>query len=208
MKTAVVTDFDGTVTTFDIGDSICIHFGVVTPEEIDSSYAPGISVKIFMKKFFARLEVPEEEMRAFLVKNSVMRPGFATAARRLASAGFPLEVASGGVDFYIKTLFNHWDVRGVPVFCGKMRRAGGKYSITYPDIPGTLDDFKAARVRFYKKQGMRVIFCGDATSDLKASAQADIVFACGRLTKLCADAGIKTRKLEDFGAVADAALQG
>ena len=208
IKTAVVTDFDGTVTTFDIGDSICIHFGVVTPEEIAASYVPGTSVKLWMKKFFARLSAPEEELREFLVKNSVMRPGFAQAARELSAAGCPLEIASGGADLYIDPLLKHWGAVAVPVFCGKARRVNGRYKITYPAIKGMLDDFKAARVRHYQRLGMRVIFCGDAPADFKACAQADIVFACGRLTAMCAKAGIRARLLDNFDAVTKAALEG
>ncbi|MDD2773192.1 MAG: HAD-IB family phosphatase [Elusimicrobiales bacterium] len=207
IPTAVVTDFDGTVTTCDVGDAICLNFGAATREEVRLSYAKTASVKLCMRRFFARLAAEPDAVRRFVLSNTVMRDGFAPAARRLARAGVPLEIASGGLDIYIGPLLKKWGVSAAAVFCGRARHENGRFRVTYPQIRDALEQFKAARVRHYKKRGCKVIFCGDATSDLKAASQADTVFACGRLSALCREAGIKARRLHDFGEVARAALE-
>ncbi|MFA5162324.1 MAG: HAD-IB family phosphatase [Elusimicrobiales bacterium] len=201
---ALVTDFDGTVTTRDVGDFICLRFGVATAEDIELSYAAGVCVQDWVKKFFGRLRRGPDEVRSLVLGKIRMRAGFAEAARLLAQNGAPVEITSGGLDIYIKPLLEKWGAPDIKLFCGAARYGKNGYRVRYP-WKMKLDDLKASRVRFHRRRGRKVIFCGDAASDFRAARAADIVFARGRLLEMCRAAGVKAAPLESFSAVAEAA---
>jgi len=203
-KFAVVTDFDGTITTRDMGDAICLHFGAADRRDIELSSVPGECVKHWMTKLFHKLKQNPGEVHRFVLKTAKARPGFAQAARALSKAGIPFEIASGGLNLYIEPLLDKWKTGKIKIFCGKAVFGKNGYIVRYP-WKMKVDEMKASRVRYYQKQGRRVVFCGDASSDFKAAKTADIVFAHGKLMKMCREAGIKTAPLKNFADVKRAA---
>ncbi|NLO90685.1 MAG: HAD-IB family phosphatase [Elusimicrobia bacterium] len=203
-KTAVVADFDGTLTTFDIGDCVSLHFGMATPAQVRASYAEGASVSEWMSGMFGKTSAPAPgAMASFVRSRAVARPGLLELARHCRAKSIPFEIASGGLDAYIEPLLAKWGLSWVGLKCGKARwRKSGGYALRYPFGNGTLlDDYKKERVSRLKKRGYKVIFCGDGTSDFKAAAEADYVFARYKLFHYCRKHGVPARQLRGFGAV-------
>lgn len=200
---AVVTDFDGTVTLRDVGDVLLLHFKAATREEIERAYSPSVNIKEWMKRFFRPLDVTKRELEAYVRESTRLRGGFPELARFCAGRRFPLEIVSGGLDLYIDCLLKKWGLK-VKTFCGRARFTPRGLAIDYPRMDGaSLDDFKTARVRHYRRLGCRVAFCGDATTDIKAAQAADAVFAAKRLWTHCRQNRLPARRLKNFRTVLD-----
>jgi len=201
-KWAVVTDFDGTVTTFDIGDAICMYFRVVTREEIEQSYDLGIPVERWMRQMFLKLTADLKEIEKFVLARAKVRPGFAKLVHYCVENGIPCQIASGGLDEYIRPVLKKWKVRDLDIFCGRLYK-DGKLDPHYPMSKKgfSVDKLKASRVKYFKDRGFKVIFCGDGVSDCLAAQKADVIFADGRLLKFCRQKKLNVHKLADFNKI-------
>ncbi len=195
---AAVSDFDGTITLADVGDSLLLHYGCADRETIEKSYSLKVRVEDFMKKAFAGAKLSEAAITQFVRRRVKARPGFRKFVAFCALNRIPFEVASGGVDLYADPFFRKQGV-SVKAFFGRARVTPAGIVITYPFL-GRLDlsAFKADRVRRHKRAGRRVVFFGDGPNDLKAAALADKVYAAGRLLRLCRELGIAAAPLADF----------
>lgn len=203
-KWAVVTDFDATITTRDIGDSIIGHFKAAGAKEIRDSYRPGVAVEKWMKEVFERASIAgagPKEIRKFILDTAVMRKGCGEFLRLCRKRKIPVEIVSGGLDIYVKPLFKKWGIK-TRGFFGVSSRVNGKIKIRYPFLRGmTLEEFKASRVKAFQDRGYRVVFLGDGISDYLAACFADAVFARRKLYSLCRENGVPARRLADFYSV-------
>jgi len=196
---AFVSDFDGTITTFDVGDAVCLHFGAATKEEIRRSWQGGVSVPRWMRKMFGRLSVERQEIEAFVLSKVEPRPGFAELAAFCKNRKLPCEIASGGVDLYISPLLKNWGLGHIETRCAKAAFDGKGWRLDYSELKGRkLEILKASRVLAHKRRGRKVVFCGDAPNDFLAAKAADIAFARGPLLQLCRERGVSARTLTDF----------
>jgi len=206
-KWAVVTDFDGTVTLKDVGDAVFRYFNIATREEIKRSYSPGVKMEAWMIKCLRPVTVPRKEIEAYVLASTRLRGGFQEFHAFCAGGGIPLEIASGGVDFYIDCLLKKWELK-IKSFYGRTRFTPKGIVTEYPCFKGaTLDVFKAGRVLHYQRLGYKVAFCGDGTTDRKAARKADAVFATKRLRRFCLEEGIRNRQLRNFFDVKDFILK-
>jgi len=203
-KYAVVTDFDGTITTCDIGDALCLHFNVITADDIEASYSSGTPVAQWMADAFARLPADRNVLENFVVRAARRRKGFAEFSSFCKKRGVPVEIASGGVDLYINPILKKWGARHIKALCGTADTSAGVVRVTYPACGGrTVEQFKADRVLAMRERGYKVIFCGDGPSDFPAALAADVAFARLRLYDLCKKRGVAAHHLTDFRRVAD-----
>ncbi len=197
-KWALVCDFDGTISLKDVGDVILTHFKAVTKQEIKNSYNSDVDMAKWMKNTFMRLNTTPEEIEKHLLKTILIRKGFKDIIKFCDKNKIPLEIVSGGLDLYSRPLFKKWNLQ-VKSFFGKATFVKTGYKISYPYLKDcSLDDFKKARVKFHQTKNRKVIFCGDATTDLKAAMIADKVYATKKLLSLCKDNNIETSWLRTF----------
>lgn len=196
---ALICDFDGTITLKDVGDVILTHFKAVTKQEIKDSYDADVDMAKWMKNTFMRLNATPKEIEKHLLKTILIRKGFKDIIKFCDKNNIPLEIVSGGLDLYSKPLFKKWNLK-VKSFFGKAKFIKTGYQISYPYLNGySLDDFKRARVKFHQTKKRKVIFCGDATTDLKAAKIADKVYATKKLLSLCKTNKVETSWLRTFG---------
>lgn len=195
MKIALITDFDGTITTFDVGDFLLLHFNLATREEIEKSYLEGVKVEEWMKIYFSRIKVVDVDRIKEVIKKYIkLRDGFIEVVEILRSKNMPVEIVSGGVDLYIDEVISNNNIK-IGGFYGKFNYG----NITFDFLNGvSLSDFKASRVEYYKDRGYVSIFCGDSLNDYDALKRADIKFATSRLYEISKKDGIDVKKLENF----------
>lgn len=200
-KWAVVTDFDATITTRDIGDSIIGHFKAAGAKEIRDSCRPGVAVEKWMEEVFGRVNAGPKEIRKFILDTAVMRRGYGEFLRLCKRRRIPVEVVSGGLDIYVKPLFKKWGIK-TRSFFGVSSRVNGRIKIRYPFLRSiNLENFKASRVRAFQDRGYRVVFLGDGTSDYLAACFADAAFARRKLYSICKENGVPAHRLVDFHSV-------
>lgn len=197
-KWAVVTDFDGTITLKDVSDALLVRFKAATKTEVAGSYDPSVKIDQWMTRYFEKLKADRAQIEDYVLKSTRLRNGFREFHTFCTNNNIPLEIASGGVDLYIKCLLKQWQLK-IKAFHGRARFTTSGILVDYPPFKGaSLDDFKAARVRHHQKLGRKVIFCGDGTSDLKAAKAADAVFATKKLRFFCQAQTIKHYQLKNF----------
>jgi HAD superfamily phosphoserine phosphatase-like hydrolase len=196
---AAVSDFDGTITTFDVGDALLLRCGAADRAAIEASYAPGVKVTEHMRRSFAACGLTPGRIQDFARRSVKPRRGFPAFAAACAAAGAPLVVVSGGIDLYAGPFFEKLGIRPDKVYIGRGRAAAKGIRLSYPFLRGLgLPAFKAARVKALKRAGYAVAFFGDGPSDLPAARAADRVFAAGRLLALCRREGLAAEPLTDF----------
>ena len=198
---ALITDFDGTVTTFDISHAIMRHFHAAKFEG-EPAHADDDDAKSWMRRHMGALRVTKKEFDDFVADTAVARDGLLPMLQKCFEKNIPVEIVSGGVDIYIKPFLLRNRIEGIPIFCANGVFTPDGIKVEYPLLDGIkLEDFKASRVRRFKEQGYTTIFCGDGMTDLPAVLAADIPFACSHLLEYCKKKKIAVNELKSFDAV-------
>ena len=199
-KFAIITDFDGTITTRDIGNALCFHFGTMKPDASTvKDYDTKEDPSIWFNKFFGPIKASKEEFESIILSYAIVKKGFEELAKFAQAHKIPFEIVSGGLDIYIKPILKKHNLPPLPIYCVRGNLTPKGISVDFPDYPKTpLDDFKAQRVKYYKNKGYTTVFLGDGLVDLEAAKQADILFATDYLAELCERNKIPYKKFKDF----------
>lgn len=198
-KYALITDFDGTITTKDIGNALCIHYGLTSPEKIEKAYNSKADAREWMKNHFGSVKTTKEEFEKIILEKALVRPGFRDLCLYAKKHDIPFEIASGGLDIYIKPVLEAFDCTQIKIGSVKGVIKPEGIEVTFPDYNGlTMEAFKESRVKHYKKEGRKVIFFGDGPGDFEAALSADIVFATSRLETLLKERGIQYIHFDDY----------
>ncbi|MCL2888032.1 MAG: HAD-IB family phosphatase [Elusimicrobia bacterium] len=198
---ALITDFDGTVTTFDVSHAIMRHFHAdqIIGEPV---HADDDDAKAWMRRHMGALRVTKKEFDNFVADTAVARDGLLPMLKKCFEKNIPVEIVSGGVDIYIKPFLLRHRIEGIPIFCANGTFTPEGIKVDYPLLDEVkLEDFKAMRVRRFKEQGYTTIYCGDGMTDLPAVLAADIPFACSHLLEYCRKKNIKVNELKTFKTV-------
>lgn len=198
-KFAIITDFDGTITTRDIGHALCTHFGTMKRGGEVKDYDTKEDPTLWFNKFFSPIKVSKEEFESIILSYAVVKKGFDSLVLFAQENKIPFEIVSGGLDIYIKPILKKQQLPPVPLYCVRGILSPKGIEVSFPDYPQiALDDFKAQRVKYYKNKGYTTVFLGDGLVDLEAAKQADILFATDYLAELCQKNNIPYREFKDF----------
>lgn len=99
----LVSDFDGTLTRFDFYDLACRRFPEIAGDHWQRYEAGELSHFEALRRIFAGLRAPQEEMAAIL-HSMHLEPRLAEAVGWLDQSGWKVVVASAGCDWYIRRL--------------------------------------------------------------------------------------------------------
>ena len=209
-RLAIILDFDKTLTTTDIGETIVEHFASPGWEHgIDRFRSGEYGIREIWEYEISHL--PNDrvaEMTAYALEIAELRAGLADLLEYADEKGMPVEVASNGMDFYVCGILA---ARGM----GHLRTAApgiakgpdGRQRLTFADgqvqCPRT-GLCKCDRVWDHRRSGRNVAYVGDGISDLCVASQADVVFARDSLATHCEKSGIPFTPFEDFYEVLEA----
>lgn len=198
-KYALITDFDGTVTTLDIGNILCLHYGATTPSRIEQAFAAKEDAKHWMQSHFGAINASKADFEKVILSYAVLKNGFVELAQYCREKQIPFEIASGGLDIYINPVLKHNNVPPIEIYCVQGTFTADGIAVAFPHFPDkTLEAFKAERIKYYKNQGYTTIFFGDGPSDFDAAKEADILFATSRLKTLCEENNVPYQPFEDY----------
>lgn len=199
-KFAIITDFDGTITTRDIGNALCFHYGTMKPDASTvKDYDTKEDPSIWFNKFFGPIKATKEEFESIILSYAIVKKGFEELAKFAQTHKIPFEIVSGGLDIYIKPILKKHNLPPLPIYCVRGNLTPKGIKVDFPDYPTTpLDDFKAQRVKYYKNKGYTTVFLGDGLVDLEAAREADILFATDYLAELCDKNNIPYKEFKDF----------
>ena len=207
---AIILDFDKTLTTTDIGESIVEHFGSPGWEHgIDRFRSGEYGIREIWEYEISHLRIERiPEMTSYSLEIAKLRSGLPELLEYAETSEMPVEVASNGMDFYVHAILA---ANGM----GNLRSAApgiaegpdGRPKLAFAgDHTQCLRTglCKCDRVWAHRRTGRKVIYIGDGISDLCVAEQADVVFARDSLARHCDRSGIPFTPFEDFFQVLEA----
>lgn len=210
MKLALVLDFDGTITTKDIGVEIIKKYA--SPDwdiGLRRWRAGEFDQRQLMEWEFARLPGDRlTEMREFALSEADVRHGLHGLLELCRSNDVPVEVVSNGMMFYIEAVLGREGlsdlaiVAPIPTLSG----IGNGPVVGFGEGVETCETTglcKCARARRLRAGDRKIVFVGDGISDFcVAEEEADFIIARSSLKDQCVKNGITHNEFRDFDDVA------
>ncbi|NPV06714.1 MAG: HAD-IB family phosphatase [Anaerolineae bacterium] len=196
----ILCDFDGTITTVDVTDTLCRQSIPERWAELERQWLSGeISATECYEREYEALGLGQEQIDAFL-ETVALSPGTQRLIRLADELGWEFHVLSAGFDYYIERILHQ---RGLPVPYTANSLSftpEGKPVLRFLD--GTdpqcrrfrppCAGCKPATWREWKQRGYRIAFVGDGTTDFcmadafkLAREPGDLLFAKKRLLQYC-----------------------
>jgi 2,3-diketo-5-methylthio-1-phosphopentane phosphatase len=189
----VFFDFDGTISTTDIGVHVLDRLADPGWRALDVAYAAGeIGSRECMTKQWACIpaHVSEEQRRA-VAREVPLDPAFGPLVDALRRAGTEVAVVSDGYGYYVHELLAPWNL---PIFTNDVDFVTNQVVFPHPSdacaMCAACGTCKPAFLAQASIRGRVTLFVGDGTSDRHAARVADEVFATGALARWCAEEGI------------------
>ncbi len=182
MPGVLVLDFDGTVTTVDVGDAVCERFAPPEWRDIDQQWVRHeISLPEAQRRMWALARATREEAVAFLDGEAGrLRPGLHSLLDGAAARGVEVWLASGGFDFYIEALLGDALPRFARRFYNRARFDGDRITVEFPHgelACGCCAVCKGRVCDLARAAGGPVAFAGDGHSDRCVIGRADRIAA-------------------------------
>ena len=209
MNLVLLCDFDGTITNLDTAFFLLDKFVEGDWRTFDSQYREGkITLEECIQEQYSMFTVPKHLMLKELEKAVSFRSNFSKLVDYCRMQDISFTIVSAGLDFVINHFLKQKGfANSIKVYSVKTTITENGIKLAFPKL---LDkdsaDFKDDLVRYHKKQGSRVIYIGDGTSDYQAIKKADYRFSIknSRLAGLCRENKISHKQIDDFQEVINA----
>lgn len=224
-RCSVFIDFDGTISTEDIGMVLLRRFAGDRWEGIDERYEEGrIGSRQWASELWPLLAPAGLPALTEAAEGILLDPGFGPLLAFARCSGAELTVISDGLGFYVPHRLARFEVE-----VRANRAVGTELTFPFaepacpcggagPDSPaadpepaegggclwargGLCGTCKAEPIRRAKSRGRTTVLIGDGTSDRHAAAVADVVFAKDRLVEWCEQSNVGFRRYAGLGDV-------
>ena len=204
-KIKIFVDFDGTITTTDVGDSLFQKYAATDWNRVVQDWKEG---KISSKEVFSigcqNTHISKQELYQFSDEIEI-DPHFKEFFKYCRKKDYPLTVLSDGLDLYIKRILEKEKLADIEVIANELIFVGEKD--LHAEFPyyekGCLvcGNCKGYQIRAHRQDGELIVYVGDGYSDRCAVPEADILFAKGDLKQYCLENGIDFKEFDHFGDV-------
>lgn len=199
-------DFDGTVSTIDMGYEILNRFTHESWKEIDKAYCAGeIGSKIAYSSVAQLFRGTKAQMMEFIHNNESLDDYFPGFYRFCKDMGFDVKIISDGLDFYIKAVLSKHSLEEIEFFSNVLVfDCAERVTIDFPEANikcNRCGTCKSSILKNLRPKYNRIIYIGDGHSDVCASKHADFIFAKGILFDSCQKNGTICIRFENFGDV-------
>jgi 2,3-diketo-5-methylthio-1-phosphopentane phosphatase len=194
----VLSDFDFTISQVDVGDLITTTLCPPSIETIQRVKGGEAGSRVWYMDSMVRVDLAKAEAIADGVAIDPAFPAFVSWCR---AESIPLAVVSDGFGFYISRIFGREGLSDLPVFCNEMPEPG---RLAWPNANPVCDRCACCKpnvARRLRERGVRVVYIGDGTSDMYASAFADWVFAKGALAEFLMEQGSPFFPFDSFAEI-------
>jgi 2,3-diketo-5-methylthio-1-phosphopentane phosphatase len=189
-STAVFLDFDGTISTADVGVHLLERLGAPGWRDVDAEYVAGeIGSRICLLDEWDLLPRDPARLRA-VAAEVPLDPDTEPLVAGLRAAGAEVSVVSDGFGFYATERLAHL---GVPVVTNAVDWETGALEFPHEDrccACSSCGTCKQAPIKDARHRGLATVLVGDGRSDRKAALVADVVFAKGALARWCSVNGV------------------
>jgi 2,3-diketo-5-methylthio-1-phosphopentane phosphatase len=197
----LVLDFDGTVTSKDIGDEVASRFAPPSWREIDDAWVRNeISLPEAQRRIWALARCERDEAVAWSREVGVLRPGLEPLLAAVERSGGLAWLASGGFDFYIEALLAGQLGRFQRTWFNRTRFIDGRVEIDFAEAAIGCERCAVCKGKVCdaaRAEGARVVFVGDGASDRCVIGRADVVCAVAGslLARTCEERGVAYRPI-------------
>jgi 2,3-diketo-5-methylthio-1-phosphopentane phosphatase len=205
--TSVFLDFDGTISTADVGVHLLERLAPRSWHEVEAEYDAGlIGSRVCLLDEWDLLPADRELLGA-VAAEVPLDPGLDPLVAGLRAAGAEVSVVSDGFGFYARDACAHL---GIPVLTNAVDWEAGRLEFPFEDrccACSSCGTCKQAPIKDAKHRGRTTVLVGDGTSDRKAALLADVVFAKGSLAGWLGPAGVPFRPFATLADVGRALLR-
>lgn len=200
----IYVDFDGTITTKDIGEHMFLEFG--DAEQCKEIISKWLTCELNSKEVWIKLcntvkNFDEKEFSKFLEKFTI-DPYFHDFIEYSKTHEFDLAILSDGLDYYIDQVSKKEKFDHLPIFCNVLK-FDDKNNLV-PEFPYT--DEECSKCANCKRNHILnsssdediTIYIGDGWSDTCAAEHCDFIFAKKSLLTYCENNGLPYFPFNDF----------
>jgi 2-hydroxy-3-keto-5-methylthiopentenyl-1-phosphate phosphatase len=201
MSMIVQCDFDGTVTTEDMGFFLLDTFAQKEWRDWLELYRRDeITVGEFNSKAFATVRANEQELLEATLGRVKLRDGFGELVGYCREKDIRLAIVSNGLDFYIASILKNAGLGDVEAHAAQTWFRPGGLEVKYigPDGVPLDSDFKAAYTRLFLKEGYQVAYVGNGPSDINPASLSQHIFARDGLLDYFKEKKLPVQPFEDF----------
>jgi 2-hydroxy-3-keto-5-methylthiopentenyl-1-phosphate phosphatase len=212
MSLKLFVDFDGTITTEDVGNQFFLTFGGPVCSDLVQQYHEGrlTAQECFRREIQAIGAISLKDLEVFVARQS-LTPGFRRFVDFCRKAEIEVAIVSDGLDFYIRDILQQNGVGGVQFYSNIVRfspSGDGRADLTL-EFPYSCSE--CGRCACCKRNivltstGEQDIigYIGEGFSDQCAAEYADIVFAKDDLQRYCQEKNISYYPYQDFDDVVE-----
>ena len=210
----VVTDFDGTLTTTDIGNELCL---VAAPEkyrELQGAYRRGeLGLKEYQHKMWMNFPLSESEFCAKARSLATLREGVVEFFEFCQERSIPIFVASCGLRPYIEVVLKELLSKKAQLAIQDVRCNDVRFSSSNiceftppksePTCPYPLDKGAWSSELRLKIPLKRILGIGNGTSDRSFVGHVDHLAATEALAQWCVASQTKHTFFESFNTLSD-----
>lgn len=197
----LLCDFDGTITPSDTADCLIEAFGNARCQSLESSWLAGdIGSMACMGGQIGELRASRSDLDR-MIDGIDIDPGFPCFVETAHAMGFEVRVVSDGLDYVIKRILERYGLGQLPIYANHLTAlADQRWHLAFPFArEGCASGHcKCTQAQAARRQGRPSLLIGDGTSDFCVAAQADWVWAKGRLAAHCQQHKIAFEPLQDF----------
>ena len=187
----IFVDFDGTITTQDIGEAMFLKFG--DPIRANEIIEDWIEQKINARESWQLLcnTVKNFEIKQFekFLNDMKIDSTFKIFNEYCLSNSFEMRILSDGLDLYIERIMNREDLDDIEVFSNKL--LFGSNNELIPVFPHTDSECnrcancKRNHILNFSSEDEYSVYIGDGWSDVCPAQYCDFIFAKNSLLKYC-----------------------
>ena len=199
----IFCDFDGTVSTVDVSDSLLEAFALPEWQDIESEWKAGLIGSLeCMRRQVELMRCSRPALDAHLQQIGI-DPAFPAFVAHCEDAHLPLYILSDGIDYAIQAILDRHRLGHLPVFANRLPfRGPDRYALAFPHArkgcPVAAGTCKCQLMDGQRSEDDSTLLIGDGASDFCAAMDADLVLAKASLRKFCRDKGVQHREFNDF----------
>ncbi|MDR0234432.1 MAG: MtnX-like HAD-IB family phosphatase, partial [Zoogloeaceae bacterium] len=200
---SVLCDFDGTITTDDVTDTLLEAFGKPGWRESENEWLAGrMGSRECLRQQIACLDASREELNR-VIDSIEVDEFFSMFADIVTLRGWDFSIVSDGLDYAIERVLRRHNLPALPFYANSLSQSGERaWRLDFPHqdtmcCPAS-GVCKCAFARRARAAGRKVLVIGDGRSDFCVAGCADLVFAKGTLLTHCFDKNLPHIPISGF----------
>jgi 2,3-diketo-5-methylthio-1-phosphopentane phosphatase len=202
----VFVDFDGTISSEDVGEAVFNRFG--DKQKVEAIINDLLKRKISSRECWISLcdlvyAISADELNDFIDQLEIDKT-FHNLVEYCLKKNIELIVLSDGFDYYINRIFNRENLQNLKHYSNHLEIVGGKLIPSFPFLDSefqTSANCKRNHIISHSSDEDFTVYIGDGNSDKQTIVYCDFIFAKNDLLKYCEKERISYFPFRDFNDV-------